>query len=291
MARKATNRPENALKTGADLLGLEAGSPELEETGKQLAQTAQTVTTLVNVVLLPIAAVNFGYKKAKEYFQSEFRDDFERITKRIPKGLIVEPTPSIAAPILQGLAFSHEEKDLKEMYLKLLATAMDEQRMSTAHPAYVEIIRQLTPLEAQALKDILPSNRGLPIVTIRTTTEKGYSDRYKNVVNFMKFDTETEINLISSMVDNWVRLGLISVEYDKKLTDDTSYAWVEGHMGYVLLEEKYKGKIDVVKGIMIPTNFGRLFAAAVITSNERYYEVGKGNQSCDSTSDASRPRS
>ena len=264
MTNKETNRPENILRTGAEMLGLRGESPELKETGKQLAKTAETVTTLVNVFLLPIAAVNFGYRKAKEYFENDFQDDFERFTKRIPKDRIVEPTPSIAAPILQGLAFSHEENELKEMYLKLLATAMDERRMSTAHPAYVEIIRQLTPLEAQALKGILYPPRGMPIVILRIREKGGYSDRYTNVVNFMRFEREAEIDLISSMIDNWARLGLVSIDYSKHIADDASYSWVKEHMGYALLEEKHKEKIEIVRGVMMPTNFGKLFAAAVI---------------------------
>ena len=268
MAGKKPSSPRNVVQSAAELLSLDANSPALKESGKQLAQAAETVTTLVNVVLLPIAAVNYGYRKAKDYFHNEFEADLENFTNRIPPDRLEEPKASIAAPILQGLAFSHEESELKEMYLRLLATAMDEESSWRAHPAYVEIIRQLTPIEARALKRILVPPWTIPIVNLRTQKGEIYTERYRNVVNFMNFETDEEIDMISSMVDNWERLGLFSVDYTKLLPEEEhGYDWVESHMTYRLVEEKFDQQAEIVKGLMMATNFGRLFTAAVIVDS------------------------
>jgi len=54
----------------------------------------------------------------------------------IPPEHVVEPKASIAGPALQALAFSHEEPDLREMYLNLLRASMDARTAKVAHPAF-----------------------------------------------------------------------------------------------------------------------------------------------------------
>jgi hypothetical protein len=68
---------------------------------------------------------------------------------------------------MQGLAFSHDEQALRDMYLNLLATAMNRRDAESAHPAYVEIIKQLTAEEAQTLCSALSPPLDKEIVQVR----------------------------------------------------------------------------------------------------------------------------
>ena len=135
-----------------------SGNENIKSAGKEIGKTVLTITKAINTALLPLAAVNFGYEKARNYFASDFEKEFTEVTKIIPPEYIVEPKTSIAGPALQGLAFTHEEQELKEMYLNLLGASIDKRRSSIVHPAYVEIIRQLSSDEANILKDILSTN-------------------------------------------------------------------------------------------------------------------------------------
>ena len=67
-----------------------------------------------------IGAVNFAFDRARQYFSERFAQDLGEKASAIPVDQIVEPKASIAGPALQGLAFSYDEPDLKEMYLNLL---------------------------------------------------------------------------------------------------------------------------------------------------------------------------
>lgn len=241
------------------------------EPGKQAAanfgQSAVILTeTLVNC-LLPLAALNYGVQKAKDYFSGMFREDLAGKIKNIPQDHIIEPKASIAGPILQGLTFTHEEEELKNLYLELLAASMDCERTSSAHPAFVEVIRQLTSEEAELLKDIL-LQRSVPICKLQLTYASGGKiDILNHLLDVMEDDKQMSFEpRHSAYVDNWSRLGLVSIGYDRWFNKDGSYEWAERRPELAAAKLKYT-KPDITvnyqPGVMAITDFGRQFAKAV----------------------------
>ena len=67
---------------------------------------------------------------------------------------IITPDPMVAGPTIEALRFSGCHDDIREMFLNLLATSIDETTANTAHPSFVNIIQQLTSDEAKILKHI-----------------------------------------------------------------------------------------------------------------------------------------
>ena len=92
------------------------GSEELREAGLSIARTARNVATTMEVGLLPLAAVYHGYGKAKAYFERKFPAEMAERMATIPQQRLVEPQPFVAAKAVEGLAYSHEESELREMY-------------------------------------------------------------------------------------------------------------------------------------------------------------------------------
>ena len=129
---------DDKLKITKEIVGkvIEAAgeNPDVKAAGTELAQASLTIAKTINNALLPLAAVNFAFDKARTYFAERFQSDLAAKAAAIPPDQIVEPKAFIAGPALQGLAFSHEEPDLKEMYLSLLASAMDG-RVSSSAPS------------------------------------------------------------------------------------------------------------------------------------------------------------
>lgn len=198
-------------KIAAEVLGevikAAGDNPEVKAAGGQLGKTALTVTTAINNVLLPIAAVNYGFEKARVYFEKRFAKDIEEKTKDIPPERIVPPSPSIAGPALQGLGFSHEEAPLRDMYLNLLAGAMDADRAKGVHPAFIEVIRQLTADEATVFERVLSSASGIVV-------ERKLQRNHQTIRSYVRFDgtttyAESRDTSRRLLVDNWLRLGLI----------------------------------------------------------------------------------
>ena len=253
--------PGNVVDVAKAVVRLASDSPELTEAGRSAARSVLTVTDAVENVLLPIAAVNFAFDKARNYFQRKFPADIAEVTKDIPPDAVVEPKVSVAAPALQGLAFSHEEEDLKAMYLNLLRTAMDARTTATAHPAFATIIRQMTATEAQLFKEVVEAGSKLPIVNLVS--------RQGNLRTLLRPDVLAYVNQAGeptvhpdqpTAIGNWQRLGLVTVTYELAMM--TSYDWVETRPEYVALKTAL-GKLDVEKGIIQLSPFGQSFVDAV----------------------------
>jgi len=268
---------DDPIKTAANTFGLigqvikAAGdNPRVKEAANNLAKTAITVTKAINNVLLPIAAVNFGFDKAREYFEKKFESDMSEKVLTIPPDQIVNPKPSIAGPALQGLAFAHEEVNLKEMYLNLLATAMDARVAEKAHPAFVEIIRQLTSDEANLIRWILRYDKPTAIVEVRRLTPD-FLGSHQLIRHMMPMiDTATgaprEFPGFASMVDNWIRLGLVEVDYQRHLMDLDAYAWIDQRpeiKRYLQTEGSERRFLEYRKGIIQRTSLGLEFAKTV----------------------------
>jgi hypothetical protein len=260
---------ETASVVVGQVLKAAGDDPNLKQAGKQLASAALTVSKAVNNVLFPLAAMNYGFEKARTYFEERFRDEFAEHAGAIPPEQVVMPKPSIAGPALQGLAFTHEEPDLKNMYLNLLAASMDGQRASDVHPAFVEVIKQLTSLEARLLPSILNVTAPLPIAEIRLGPDgrNGYNIFQPNLMNLKDEQTDKQIGGVhaSAMVDNWLRLGLVRVDFSNKISEESAYDWVLARPEYQSLVARVPNGVQVTfgAGLIERTSFGMQFAEAV----------------------------
>jgi hypothetical protein len=219
---------------------------------------------------MPLAAINFAFDKAREYFANRFQNDLAERASSIPPEYIVEPKASIAGPTLQGLAFTHQETSLKEMFLNLLATSMDGRIADEAHPAFVEVIKQLNSSEADLIQGVLVSPSPIAIAQVRTVTnkEKGHHVILRHLLNLTNLDTRQQIeNLrLAATIDNWIRLGLVEVKYGTYLTEPNAYDWVDKRQEYIRLSQEYSDTTKTVKfekGYIIRTEFGKQFAKAV----------------------------
>lgn len=254
----------------AEVLKAAGDNPQVKEAAGNLGQTAVTLTKTINNVLVPLAAINFAFDKARAYFSGKFQQDIAEKAQAIPPEHVVEPKASIAGPTLQGLAFTHEEPNLKEMYLNLLATSMDGRAASFAHPAFVEIIKQLDSEDARLVRGALQSPSPIPIVQIHRKLKdgSGYNLLVQHLLNLKNSTTGVPVEdpQLPAMIDNWIRLGLVEVSYDKHLTDAALYSWADQRPEFLRLSQEPQpdgAKVECQKGIMQRTELGRRFARAI----------------------------
>ncbi|WP_412160837.1 DUF4393 domain-containing protein [Curtobacterium flaccumfaciens] len=212
-------------------------------------------------------------------------DDLARKLHDIPEEDLQPPKRSVAGPAFEGLGHVIDEPDLRELYLELLARAVDGKYAEAAHPSFVEVIRQLTSEEALLLRAYLSRMSGtgnFPIVTLQSTDQTGQSIErlYSHLLDFRSTNTGEPVRneSIPTYVDNWIRLGLVEVHYDAYLADPNSYEWVETRPetadARVAVSEREASSapadrevetymLNVVQGYMTPTSFGRTFALSV----------------------------
>ena len=62
-----------------------------------------------------------------------------------------DPSLAVVGPAIEASKFYIEEEDMREMFANLIAASMDDRLTNEVHSSYVEIIKQLSPLDAQNL--------------------------------------------------------------------------------------------------------------------------------------------
>lgn len=239
--------------------------PAAQEIGKAL----QTVARTVHVALAPVSVLVWGYDQIKDFVSTKVA---ERLCN-VPPENIVTPKPNIAGPVLESLRYIGHESSLSELYANLLAASMDKATASGAHPAFVEIIKQLTPDEAK-LVGLFVHPLPFPIVNVRweyknpTPEQSGGQDV---LVNFSLLGQLAKLefpHLTPTYIDNLCRLGLAEVPAMYQYTAKGIYDALEN------APEVLKAKAEIEahsewthnierKGLRV-TELGKQFAAICV---------------------------
>jgi hypothetical protein len=246
---------------------LASDSPAMKAAAETYARRVAVKQSVLLKVYEPLARF-LGVSRA--YFDSDFHADMAMKLTDIPDEHLGTPSPSVAIPAMQGLGYSVDEPDLKEMYLNLLATATDTRVKDDAHPSFAEIIKQLSPREAPFLLDAL-RRRLMPVVRLCRRSEAvigGETTAANHLVYLVDATTGEPADEPSHpvWVDNWIRLGLVDVDYARELADDSHYDWVQASPVYVRLaktDPRGKESLIIHKGIVHVTDFGGRFLRAV----------------------------
>lgn len=193
---------------------------------------------------------------------------------------IVPPDPHIAVPVIQAIAYSMDSTELRNMYANLLAKAMNSDLKDAVRAAFVEVIKQMEPIDAINLSLFRDEIDGLPVAqyqkVVVTIPDDENSDNYyilqTNVFisNPNNLDIESQAVSLSSLE----RLGLITIFWDTWVSD-YNYATFEETTMYQSLSKQVQPapsdgyqfprdigvckEIRVVKGQALLTPFGLAF--------------------------------
>lgn len=223
----------------------------------------------------------------------------EEISK-IPQNNLHEPNLAIAGPALEASTYYVTDETVRNMFEKLIASSMDFRKDDIAHVSFVEIVKQMSPLDATFLKEF-SKHSSIPIGELRSSTksgENGYIVKRTNVVlNNFKINPEYR-NQLPSTMDNLQRLGIVNidyakwnanVDYDKDFCDTPEYIEVKSEIekenekdkellslgedqlikftskkNIELLRKSYPNKIKVGAGRLDITAFGNNFVSVCL---------------------------
>lgn len=273
MTQKEDSTSNNAaLGVVKELILIAKDDPDTKSAAKNIASIANIVTGTLQRAVIPLAAINYGIDKFANYMKTKFQDDMASRTLKISPENVIDPKAFIAGPVLQGLVYTHDIDSLKDMYLNLLASAMNSNTANEAHPSYVEIIKQLTGEEAKLLKIFLADDR-LPVAKLRliVNDRNEYIDIANHIVNLNDSNTDSAITIkmMPAYIENWIRLGLIEVDYTAHQADEKAYDWVKNRPEYIdyyiakANDGDFQPKLDIVKGLIVRTKYGEIFGKIV----------------------------
>lgn len=175
--------------------------------------------------------VNFGYKaneqaemlrvKQSINIENYKKSLLEKISK-IPSQNLKEPDFKILGPTLEASKYYIEEQIIRNMFAELIASSMNSIKSNFVRSSFVEIIKQMEPLDAQNLKLIF-NNNGLANTAIikSNVSVGGYQILFVNL--FLLNQHEKNQERLSSSLDNLERLGLVKISYAEHNSDISSY--------------------------------------------------------------------
>ncbi len=203
-------------KSNEELLNeAKALTPEIyKDIAKPAIQELGSVTgRTVKALLSPIRVMLWGWEQVEKVVEEGVKKRFEKIPEERRK----IPEPEIAVPLLQALTYTAQNETLREMYLNLLANAMDNDKEKIVHPSFVEIIRQMNSLDAKVF-ECLSQNSNYQLIINPTIAIKDKKKFFSNatpdwyigwtIEGFNEFDVSASLVRLS-------KFGLIELMFDR----------------------------------------------------------------------------
>lgn len=149
----------------------------------------------------------------KQRFKAEhdflaYKHSVETQIESIPQEDLKEPRLSLVGPAIEASRFYIEEPIIREMFAKLIAADVDKRKDGLVHHSYVDIIKQMSPMDARILTEFQnPTTLARCLVEQKNPPDTSliFSDIYLS-------DTISEYSTdVSISISNLDRLGLIDI--------------------------------------------------------------------------------
>lgn len=199
----------------------DAGRPVAKPTGELVG----LVPRAIRAALAPVEK----WVLQQEYNVAETKKLLDEKLQHTPPELIQPPEAHIAVPALQYISYCMDNEELRDMYANLLANSMNSVVKNGVHPAFVEIIKQLSPDEAKILKYIYNS-KYVPIIGMKAhKVSGGEVDVVKAFSNITELCACEAPQSYDRYFDNLSRLALISIPDDERLVNNVLYDPLKQH--------------------------------------------------------------
>lgn len=223
--------------------------------------------------------INYGYNsnetaallKAKTEINVEkLKNEALKEMSKIEPENIKEPEMIVLGPTLEASKYYIDHEELRSMFAKLLASSMDKSKDNITHSAYVEMIKQMSPLDAENLKCIFDSfPDSIPTCNLKIIMIDGSFNTVFNYLFINNNETMSQQKQTPS-ISNLQRLGLINIDFSQYIIQDEKYDKFKDLIVYKELEQTIeKNAIEDVnnrlshpelqKGIITLTPFGQNF--------------------------------
>ena len=211
---KLTDAIGNTLKTVPTLYE-DALQPTAQESGEIFALIPRTI----KAALLPLRQ----WIAEREYKLAEIEKLLAKKLEHISEDKIVTPEAYVAVPAIQAISYSMNSEELRNLYANLLAKAMNSDTKDMVHPSFVEIIKQMSPVDSLVFKTIMQRESN-PLIDL-VYQKMGDPDfpiptEFEIIAKNISDIDIAPIDIISLSIDNLVKQNLISIPTDFSYTDN-----------------------------------------------------------------------
>ncbi len=257
----------------------DGGKPIVQPTGELIG----LVPRAIKAALSPLEQ----WVLQREYNVAETKRLLEEKSKNTLPELIESPDPFIAVPALQYISYCMNNDELRDMYANLLANSMNKVVKNGVHPAYVEIIKQLSPDEAKILRYIY-KNVYVPTIGLNVHKKTGGTlSFFESFTNITELCGCEDLQGYDKHIENLIRLGLIIPPDEEYLVDDEKYEPLKKHEFIVknklyLEQNENVSSVEYAKGLLKLTAFGKSFCYICLeTQNTVAAEISESEDNDD----------
>lgn len=187
---------------------------------------------------------------------NNFKQKLNNKVSSIPDENLQEPNLQVVGSALEATKYCLESDELQEMFANLISGSMDNRLCSEAHPSFAEIIRQMSPLDAQNLA--LFKNNDYIIAEYRVNgNNNGYNVVATNI--FIIDLQEPNLDIQAASISNLARLGLVSIDYSTYDTNETAYDIFKQTDFFKEYELRNNKTLTIQKGVVQKTPLGKSF--------------------------------
>ena len=223
----------------------DVASPAAKQVGSALESTAKAARW----ILAPI-----DYLAAQN---NRYQNYLERISEKVPEENLIEGHPQIIGPALDGLKYIPEEDIISELFVNLLSRAIDKERVNEAHPAFTQIINQLSPDEAVLIYHLSKKSYEYLTYAAYNADSNTFSPREVRSNQFPVGDLASPENY-SFYMDHLHSLNLAGI-------------WQQGNQKPIIDEESGQQTGVEINSLAQLTPFGQLFSKACIPDDIKQY--------------------
>ncbi len=179
-------------------------------------------TTLADIWYLIFGGISQAADKRKlkySYALQEFENELKEKISKIPKNKCVEPDMQIIGTVLDASKYCIEKSEIRRMFVKLIESSLHSDYCQYVHPSYVEIIKQMSPMDAKIFNIIMPPV-SKPIISIEIRTpSSGLLPFCRNCSWITEYTPAQCATSFSSLS----RLGLINIDRDAQYMNKSLY--------------------------------------------------------------------
>lgn len=219
---------------------------------------------LLGFLMAPLQKLGLQSQHNVELFKNELTASVETI----PSESVVAPNPQIMGSTIQALTYTVQEAELRALFVKLLASASDARKKDAVHPSYVDIIKHLSPRDAELLKIIGGDTEIAAVRVCSMLSDSVYDVIYTHVT---RLSHSENLGAYSASFDNLIRLKIFDEEYYTVTYNDLeAYIPIMGEVRKVYPYAKETtvgllaatvdaGDIAAQLGLLMRTQYGRHF--------------------------------
>lgn len=236
--------------------------PAAKQTGKLLEKLPRAINAALSELDIWISKRENNIDKTKKLLEHELENQNPE--------KIVSPDPYVAVPAIQAISYSIDSDELRSMYAKLLSKSMHVDYQQQVHPSFVDIIKNMSPLDCLVFKTIMEdeTKNVFPFYEVQEHNQNSFTVRL-SILTYLDISRPSQIEI---SITNLIRLGLFSIPEGQYITNKYEYEKINLSKHFAIIKDeidKYSAPNSTVKygkKMLRLTRFARSFYEICVKS-------------------------